>query len=318
MRLLTTSTAHAAFLALALLAALPLPARLAAQSDLDALMRRVLARRDDNWKKLQQYVLDEREAVELRGESGTIWGERREYRWFLRDGFFVRSPTKVNGVDVSESERQQYEADFFRRAQERDRRTYGRGAAPTPPPVRDGDGPPDVASLIRQSRDPQFVSSAYFLRFRFEEGTYALVGREQLEGRDVLRVEYYPTNLYRQGRRGPGRLGSNPVDTETRRLLNKVALVTLWIDPALDQIVKYTFDNVDLDFLPAQWLVRVNGVRATMTMTQAFPEVWLPSDLEMNVALGFATGEFTLHYQLAYRDYRQADVNSTLHVPKDR
>ena len=30
-----------------------------AQSDLDALMRDVLTKRDENWKKLQQYVLDE-------------------------------------------------------------------------------------------------------------------------------------------------------------------------------------------------------------------------------------------------------------------
>ena len=29
----------------------------AAQTDLDAFMRQVLARRDDNWTKLQQYVL---------------------------------------------------------------------------------------------------------------------------------------------------------------------------------------------------------------------------------------------------------------------
>ena len=31
---------------------------LSAQSDLDAFMEKVLARRDDNWKKLQQYVLE--------------------------------------------------------------------------------------------------------------------------------------------------------------------------------------------------------------------------------------------------------------------
>ena len=33
----------------------------AAESDLDAFMQQVLAHRDDNWKKLQQYILDERE-----------------------------------------------------------------------------------------------------------------------------------------------------------------------------------------------------------------------------------------------------------------
>jgi len=38
-----------------------------AENDLDAFMKQVVARRDDNWKKLQQYVFDEREQLELRG-----------------------------------------------------------------------------------------------------------------------------------------------------------------------------------------------------------------------------------------------------------
>src|SRR5262245_464172 len=79
----------------------------AAQSDLDAFMKQVLAQRDDNWKKLQQYILDEAEQLQLTGPSrAPIWGERREYTWYIRDGFFVRSPLKVNGAPVSEGDRQ--------------------------------------------------------------------------------------------------------------------------------------------------------------------------------------------------------------------
>jgi len=36
--------------------------------------------------------------------------------------------------------------------------------------------------------------------------------------------------------------------------MNKVALVTLWVEPTLHQIVKYNYDNVALEFFPAQWL----------------------------------------------------------------
>ena len=66
-----------------------------------------IARRDDNWKKLQQYILDERETMEVRGPAHvTLWGERRDYTWqTLRDGYFVRSPLKVNGATVGESDR---------------------------------------------------------------------------------------------------------------------------------------------------------------------------------------------------------------------
>src|SRR5215218_9213035 len=69
-----------------------------AQSDLDALMARVLARRDDNWKKLQQYVLDEQETFQLLGSGGRkLYGFQREYLWFPRD------PSTSLGADPSTS-----------------------------------------------------------------------------------------------------------------------------------------------------------------------------------------------------------------------
>ena len=305
----------------------------AAQTDLDAFMQQVLARRDDNWKKLQQYILDEREEIELRGPARIrLWGERRDYTWYVRDGFFVRSPLKFNGVVIGESDRRKYEEDYLRRVQRRDRRAANlTGSAPqanaeaaSAPETADAEptdleAPTDVAGLIRQSRQPQFISSAYFLRFRFDAGTYALVGLERLENRDVLRIEYYPTKLFsdrrRQGREGQeGREGReerarrNRQDAEFNRLLNKVALVTLWIEPASHQIVKFTYDNVAFDFLPAQWLVRDEGVTATMTMSQPFPDVWLPRGLEVNASLSLALGNVDFRYLLNYLDYRQADA----------
>ena len=51
----------------------------AAQSDLDALMGSVLLKRDANWKKLQQYVLEERETMEVTALDGRrIYGFKRE------------------------------------------------------------------------------------------------------------------------------------------------------------------------------------------------------------------------------------------------
>src|SRR5258708_2238103 len=80
-----------------------LPVKLSAQSDLDAFMEKVLARRDDNWKKLQQYVLEEKEGFDLTGPGRfPLWGMRREYSWFIRDGIFVRSPVTADGVKLSE------------------------------------------------------------------------------------------------------------------------------------------------------------------------------------------------------------------------
>jgi hypothetical protein len=303
-------------LGLVLTALLPSNSSLRAETDLDAFMRRVLVRRDDNWKKLQQYILDEREQVELRGPNlQPLWGERREYSWYIRDGFFVRSPVRFNGVEIGDAERRKYETEFLRRMRERDRR-----AQPVAAPKETDGGTGDEASvdgLLRQVREPRFVSSAYFLRFSFEAGKYAIVGRETLDGVPVVRVEYYPSNLFtdRQRRRmARNHDPRDPKDAEIQRMMNKVALVTMWVEPDAHQIVKYTFDNIDFDFLPAQWLVRLGNVRATMSMHQPFPAVWLPRDLEFLVDAQIAVGRFDVRWSVEYRDYRLPDVKSKFSV----
>jgi hypothetical protein len=315
----------------------------AEQTDLDAFMRQVLAKRDENWKKQQQYVLDERVTVDMRGPGRVqLWGERRDYTWYIRDGFFVRSPVKVNGVTIGESDRRKYEADYLQRQQRRERRRAGNRDNQQPDQSADSqvtigsDGigitagqdaatqaPPDVESLLRQTREPEFISSAYFLRFRFEEGKYALVGRETLDGRETLRIEYYPANLFRESeRRRRDEAGKKDddkaYDVELRRLMNKTALVTLWVEPNAHQIVKYTFDNIELDFLPAQWLLHMDQLHAAMTMGQPFPDVWLPSTLDFQIGATLAVGQFDVRYALEYRDYRRADVTTKLTIPKDR
>jgi hypothetical protein len=325
------------------LVAIAAPARTpaaAAPSDLDAFMRQVLAKRDDNWKKLQQYILDEREKIELRGPGHLpIWGEQREYTWYIRDGYFIRSPLKFNGVTIGEADRLKYETDYLRRVKEREKRQADRLSFSVPGLIQTspdkttdktadktpesgvgpagGDLPPGVDGFIRQTRQPSFISSAYFLRFRFEEGKYALVGREQLDGREVMRIEYYPTKLYshdQSRRQARSHDQDDPEDKEMQRLLNKVALVTIWVEPTAHQIVKYTFDNVGFDFLPAQWLVRINDLRASMTMGQPFPDVWLPRGLEMTAAMTLAIGAFDLRYSLDYHDYRQPDVKTKVRI----
>src|SRR5688572_21061906 len=140
-----------------------------AQSDLDAFMAQVLARRDENWKKLQQYTLAEDETFSLIGTGGTrIYGFKREYQWFPQDGVFARSPTRADGVSISEPARRRAEERWIGQEQERERR---------PETDNDSGVEPSLNDLIDPDRQPRFVSSAYFLKFKFEPGHYALVGR---------------------------------------------------------------------------------------------------------------------------------------------
>lgn len=321
----------AALLCLAALAAI-VPSGVTAQSDLDAFMERVLARRDDNWKKLQQYVLEEKEAFDLTGPGGLpLWGMRREYAWFIRNGIFVRSPVKANGVALSEADRRKAEDEWLRREISREERRQRRAdreqqglpsepdnravvISPTGVQVVDGssttaaDLPSNVDDLLKQGGDPQFVSSSYFLRFRFEKGRYALAGREQVDGQDALKIEYYPgTGLFNEGRSRPNRKVRDQED-EIEEKMNKVSLVTLWIDQKTHQILQYTFDDIDMDFFPGRALMRVSDLKATMRMAQAFPEVWLPRSIQMHFGLMLAVGAVDATYKVDYLNYKQADV----------
>src|SRR6187431_2524815 len=108
----------------------------AAQSDLDELMGRVLLKRDDNWKKLQQYVLEERESMEVTALDGRkVYGFKREYQWFPRQGFFIKSPLTSDGVKIGEDERRRQEARWLAREQFREKRRAEIAAGKQPPDV---------------------------------------------------------------------------------------------------------------------------------------------------------------------------------------
>jgi hypothetical protein len=149
----------------------------------------------------------------------------------------------------------------------------------------------------------------------------------------VLRIEYYPRRLFdeaseerrkarnrdREDARAKGHTREVSVDEDERieQALNKVSLVTLWVDPALKQILRYTFDNVDFGFLPGRSLVRVEQARATMSMGQPFDGIWLPDSLSVEGAVTLAAGTFRAEYRRRFQDYRQADVQVRFRVKDD-
>jgi hypothetical protein len=309
-------------------------------SELDAFMEKVLKRRDVNRQTLQQYILDDVETVEVLGPGQfPLYRGKREYSWYVRDGMHVRSPVRVNGVGVGEKERREYEDQWIRRERDRlakpkkDEKDQKDQAAPAEPAV------PETTPVTGETPipTPRFVSEAYFMDFKFEPGNYYLAGREQIEGKDVLRIEYYPQHMFDdhdhkkeekahdrpedKGEQKPKRERKQndkeiTLDQAIERKMNKTALVTLWVDPGEHQIVRYTFDNVWMDFLPGAWLVRVDNIRASMTMGQPFPGVWLPRHMTVHGGISLANGPFEATYARAFANYKLAEVKSKLKIPK--
>jgi hypothetical protein len=338
----------------------------AQETDLDALMARCLERRNETWRVLHDYVLDERERFALEGPSDVrLFGSDRQYSWYVRDGILVRSPVRFNGVAVPDKDRREYEARWLNEERSRAERAQkkkdekknekkdeekdgaqGDGAASPAPPAGNPDADAPVpqpgaaagdgaAEIAAKGLEPRFVSEANFLRFRFERGRYFLVGREQLDGRPVLKVEYYPRKLFvdsdEPGRKPPKEEASkedahedNPAKDAARRdkgkemeeqferKFNKVSMVTLWIDPAESQIVRYDFENLGLDFFPGQWLVRVGETSASMTMGRYFDGVWLPKAIVMKGDLQVAIGSFDIDYRREFLEYRKAETSARI------
>jgi hypothetical protein len=296
-------------------------AQSAGPSDLDTFMEQVIARRDENWKKLQQYVLEEREVLQLTGPDGSrLYGFDRDYTWFIRQGFFIRSPLKADGVRISEEERAREEETWIRRERAREERRLKRtgvsvsipGGVKVDETIEPApETPQTVEDVLKQSVEPRFVSAAYFLRFKFDPGHYALAGRERMLDRDVLRIEYYPSKLFTEGRSRPNKKVRDK-DEQIEEKMNKVSLVTLWVDPKAHQIIQYTFDNMDFDFLPGRSIVRVDDLNASMRMSQPFPDVWLPATIEMHVRMMTALGSIAGTYDVKYHDYRLAEVTTRI------
>ena len=272
-------------------------------NDLDRFMERVLKNRDASWRRVGDFVLREVETLAVEGPAELpIAGFRREYEWYVRGDVVVRSPRRFDGVDVGEAERREYEADWLRRrerreANRREEEDAGAGSG-------GGAAPADPGPLA-----PEFVADAYyFLEFEFEPGNYYLAGYETLAGREVVKIEYYPTDLFGQG--DPPGEDSDPDDLERERRIRRgfarTSLVTLWIDPEVHEVVRYTFENVGLDFLPGRWLVRVDGWRASIEMAQPIGGVWLPRRMTLRGRATAAPGTFEMRFTRDYTDYREA------------
>ncbi len=268
-------------------------AAVAAQDDVDAFMEKVLEKREINWDQVYDYVFGEVEKLRIRGvEIAALQSFDQEYTRYVRDGYLVRSPWKINGVEVDDETREKEELKWIESVKDDDEET-------------------------RIERDS-------FFDFEFEPGNYLFAGREMFEGRELVRIEYYPTNLFsddeddRPPRRDdeedpPRRRGDDDEDfdeEEFEHMFEKTSLVTLLVLAEDHQIVKWTFENVGLEFLPYRWLLRMDELHVSMVLDQPIEGVWLPREIRASAAASTASFNLTVEYSREFGDYKEPTVGA--------
>jgi hypothetical protein len=327
------------------------PKALAAETDLDRFMATALLRRDVDRKTLSDYVLDEVEMFEVLGPGKVPFARmRREYTWYVRDGIHVRSPLKFDGVPIPEADRRAYEEKWIHseenRRKFRTERDAKRAEAGKPPAV----SVPSVNEprFISESyfMDFKFEPGNYYLA-----GKETIDGHEVLKidylptklfnedddhsedehNADKPKDDKKPDDKKADDSKAEGKkVEKEKPDKRTEKQkekdqkfeedidhkMNKTSQVTLWVEPSSHQIVKYTFDNVWMDFLPAGWLVHIDDLRASMQMGQPFPGVWLPNNVGIHAGVSLALGPMELTYKREFSNYRKADVSSKITIPK--
>ncbi len=249
--------------------------------DIDAFMERVLKQREVNWENLHNYFCKERTELSVEGSlpGVPIQGFRKEFLWFVRDGYVVRSPLSVDGVKVSAKDREQAERKWIDQVKKRER-----------------------------ERGPDRET---FFGLEFEPGNYFYAGRQEFEGHEVIVVEYYPES-------GPWQDDDEDGDSEDDEIeaqISKVLLVTMLIDPKENQIVKMTLDNVGFDFLPAKWLFQLDTIEVSLTMHRPIEDIWLARDIKAYARVTLAGGDLGIRYKSTFYDYVKAETRATVRFP---
>ncbi len=300
MALTTLRTIQTLLLSACLAQTIPAQTKPAPNSDLDVLMSRVLEKREIDWDRLHNYVFREKEELELRGfGSAPMESWRREYLWLVRDGYLVRSPVKANGVALSAEEQAKAEREWIQ---------------------------------SQKSKKHNSLEREAFFGFKFQPGRYLLAGKKKIDERELLIVEYYPklgdldddadTKSEKDGgqkkQQQPKSTKEEADEDYYERMFEKTLVVTMLVLPEENQIVQMGFDNIRLDFLPARWLVRIDDLKADLTMHKPFENVWLPQAIHASGAVSTANGSLTIRYLREFFDYKKTDVKVRFWYEKPR
>jgi len=138
-----------------------------------------------------------------------------------------------------------------------------------------------------------------FLNCPFDPENYFFAGFEMLKDRNLVKVEYYPE------------IADDP-KTPMDKIL-RGAVVTLWIDPDLFQILRIRMEGLNLDiFKFLTFFVTIDEAALDMALIEIDPRIWLPSSLVLSARVVTFDETRQLQFQADYDDYGKFTVSSTI------
>jgi hypothetical protein len=271
--------------------------------ELDALISDVLSRSELNLDALRDYVFNETETYYQQSNNERPIGFRCEYAWIVRDGYLVRSPVSINGVEVVGKEREASEEEWIKEQKEQGKiRNVWDYLVEF---MRHYVSKSRVRMMTGGDKNPKGEN---LLTFKLKPGKYKYAGEQQYEGRKIVIVTYddYPV----KGRSGV--------------VKNHV---TMLVEPIVKQLIEIKCKcNVDTKtFVPIPSVKPCPVPEACTKVIDNFrleqelsmnlhpiEGIWLPQKLRLDVKVDTQTQSGSSSYTREFHSYAKSDVKTKL------
>jgi hypothetical protein len=319
-------------IAVSLAIAVPNPGRERKYSgkELDELMAEVWQNCEINLDNLRNYVFNEKEVWENNLILGHAYRDttipqnlksfHREYVWIVRDGYLVRSPVSINGIDISREEKKKGEEEWIEN--QRNQKVWKSSMDLFVDFLRDcikkyggwyyssKKGKVYVSVIRCPSSCSEWEND---FRPPLSSGKYRYRGEKLFEGRSLLSIEFVPDPI-RTIRRGnipgvvdatkniwnPGPQGVPSISVPYSYYVDKPHLKIL-IDPEEHQLVQ-VLSSVDDCGYKREY---------SMVMDKTNGKVWLPKIFSVNSESklpGYLRGK--VHYLREFYSYSIGEVQA--------
>ena len=259
-------------------------------------MSAVLHKSELSLEALSEYVFKETETYihQINTDEAPV-GYRREYAWIAKDGFLVRSPILVNGVEVSKKEQAEAEEEWLREQQ-----AFGKLRSVLDYLVEFMRHYINKRVANKITRGKENTGWDDLFSFKLEALRYRFAGEQPYEGQKaiVLKSDFVPLN------------GKYAVIKRN---------ITILVEPSLQQLLALTFKGNTIVRTPElhQGVIFIKDrskqeSELTMNMHMPIEGIWLPKSIMASIKIDTSIQHGSLSYRREFHSYAKSDVKVRL------